>query len=378
MGNNQENKKDWTGNLREYLSDVEIYPDDSSWPKLEKELKGKKNSERFLLAVSFAAAVVIAFIMFFPDKTEKKGSSEISFYNVIQEKQETVVSQSAPCPYNDRKIEEGKIVLKKKKKIKSQNNERLLKVSLNPGEEPENKIEKENNARDFKKRDSRNIDDTDRRTGRRENDAAYELLKKNNKIRFGLIASAGFSQKQEDNYNYEAFTFAVGTSYGVEKFRTGSPYKYHHDLPLKFGFSVQYKTTNYIYVESGLVYTILHSDVKDLYTNKSFDQYYYYLGIPLKLNVTYFKTSGLSLYLFPGVQADKAIYGKKGGKKDIPGKIRFSVFGGTGVQYKIYKKLFVFGEIHFSHYFKINDKRETYWDKHRNNITFNYGLRLSY
>ena len=131
--------------------------------------------------------------------------------------------------------------------------------------------------------------------------------------------------------------------------------------PISFGFTVQKKINKTIGIETGLLYTYLSSDFKISgadYSGATLNLHY--LGIPVNLIVNLWDKKQWNIYASGGGMVDKGmqyVYKKKGidGKErgSISG-LQWSLNGGVGVSYNLYKNMNLYVEPRVSYYFDCN------------------------
>ncbi len=153
-----------------------------------------------------------------------------------------------------------------------------------------------------------------------------------------------------------------------------SNYSFNHHIPISFGLNVRKMIDNKFSVESGVVFTMLVSDI----SNSSKKQRLYYVGIPIKGNWTYYKVKEIELYLTAGAMGEKCIYARLGNEKLKVNQIQFSINGGAGIGIDLSKRLQLFGEAGFSYYFKDGSFVETIRKDKPFRINLQAGLRFSY
>lgn len=89
-------------------------------------------------------------------------------------------------------------------------------------------------------------------------------------------------------------------------------YLYRHKQPLSFGISVRKEFGYGLSLESGLVYSLLRSDVRVSQNDESFSQTLHMLGIPLRVNWDFLSRGDWKLYLGAGGMVEKCLYAKFG------------------------------------------------------------------
>lgn len=139
-----------------------------------------------------------------------------------------------------------------------------------------------------------------------------------------------------------------------------------YKMPFTVGVTVEKKLNRRLGVETGLLYSRLHSD-KTLH----------YLGIPVKLNVTLAETRKFDLYASIGGVADKCIAGLSDvGFGSEP--IQLAATAGVGVNYKLNHKIALFAEPGVTHHFKTDSQTETVRTKRPTNFNLICGVRMTY
>ena len=158
---------------------------------------------------------------------------------------------------------------------------------------------------------------------------------------------------------YWALKMAVGTSIPTGNGTSG--------MPITGALTVERQLNNYLAIETGLQYTNLGSQAKNLH----------YIGIPLKMNVTLVQTNKVSLYGLIGGIADKCIAGAPSHKlKDEP--IQLAVMGGVGIDYKVNDRIALFAEPTVSHHFRTESKQRSVRTERPTNVNLVCGLRMTY
>lgn len=133
-----------------------------------------------------------------------------------------------------------------------------------------------------------------------------------------------------------------------------------HDIPLRFGLTVQLGLTDRIGIESGLVYTRLGSDI-DMTAGTSYAQYrqtLHYIGVPLRVSYALWQSDRFCFYLKCGAMAEKLVASsiETRGASDRPEKpeesqLQLSVGASVGASARIAGPVHLFVEPGVSHYF---------------------------
>ncbi|NDV66230.1 porin family protein [Bacteroides sp. 224] len=152
-----------------------------------------------------------------------------------------------------------------------------------------------------------------------------------------------------------------------------------HHQPISVGVSVRKEIGNKFSLETGLMYTLLSSDIKlggDEPTK--IDQKLHYIGIPLKANWDFVDSKHFNLYLSAGGAVEKCVYGKQGSEKKIVGPLQLSLLGAVGAQYKLSNRVGVYVEPGVSYYFDDGSSVETIRKEKQFNINLQGGIRFTY
>lgn len=206
-----------------------------------------------------------------------------------------------------------------------------------------------------------------------------------------LISDAvpGGSLLQGSNINLSATTNGVIAITGEQEltFKDGMPYVLKradepvdakHRQPVSVGFSVRKNLRYGLSVESGLMYTYLHSDLYFGKGNSSKEQKLHYLGIPLRVNWNFVDTRNFSVYLSGGGAVEKCVYGKLGNETQTVKPVQFSVLGALGAQYNLSHRWGLYVEPGVSYYFDDGSKVQTIRKERPCSFTLQAGLRLTY
>lgn len=142
-----------------------------------------------------------------------------------------------------------------------------------------------------------------------------------------------------------------------------SPANYSHKQPISFGITVERKFGNNgkFSVESGIVYSLLNSDVEsDSYNLR---QHLHYIGIPVAAKWNFVNTERFTVYAAAGGMVEKGVAGRMENKENKKLKTgHFSIKGlqlslavDAGAEYKIYKNVGIYIQPGVSYYFKPKD-----------------------
>ncbi len=170
-------------------------------------------------------------------------------------------------------------------------------------------------------------------------------------------------------------------------FRDGLPYmtynlqkvaNINHKQPLSFGFSVRKGISNHVSIETGLVYTMLSSDITFEGAGESVSQKLHYIGIPLRANWNFLNRNQVTLYVSGGGMVEKCVYGEIESEKETVKPLQLSVSGAVGAQYNVSKKVGLYLEPGVSYYFDDGSAVQTIRKENPFTFTMQAGIRLTY
>lgn len=192
-----------------------------------------------------------------------------------------------------------------------------------------------------------------------------------------------FSTKSD----YQAFEEVA-----LRNFMVPTQTRIRHKFPVSAGLTVRKSLSERFYLESGLTYTSLSSELiagEGSYYKQ--EQHLYYLGIPLKAGYTLWKKERFSLYASAGgmmefcvkslLSTDYYVDNIKThqGSTDLGlHKIQYSITASLGAQYEMIKALSLYAEPGISYYFEDGSELVTIRKEHSLNMLLHFGLRLSF
>ena len=151
--------------------------------------------------------------------------------------------------------------------------------------------------------------------------------------------------------------------------------QYRHAMPITFAATVRYSFTDRWAGTSGLQYTYLHSDIKEGLSKESQD--IHYLGIPMKMSWTFWRSAALSAYASAGMTFELPVAGHKAGKPvDLP--CQWSARLGLGLQYDINPHFGIYIEPEVNRYFDNASPIQTIRTERPLTITIPLGIRFSW
>lgn len=150
----------------------------------------------------------------------------------------------------------------------------------------------------------------------------------------------------------------------------------HHVIPLSVGIDVSLTTSNKLSLTSGLDFTFYKSVFSDDYDD--YVQRAYYLGIPLRLDWSFWEVGPVSAQLGIGGKVDRLVYAKFNHNNLKDNSFHWSLVSIAKVQYELLPGLNVFFQPEFSYYFRpANPTINTYRTEHPRMITFEAGLSIA-
>lgn len=152
-----------------------------------------------------------------------------------------------------------------------------------------------------------------------------------------------------------------------------------------FGLSVQKHLSERFAIETGLVYSVLSSDV-EISSSRAFDIYYnygtvsqrlQYLGIPLKLNVSLFDSKNWHVYANGGTTIERCLSAKRDDKSLHTNHWQLSLNAAAGIQYNFSKYLGVYAEPGVNYYFDNKTSIPSQRSEQPLMFNLNAGLRVN-
>lgn len=151
----------------------------------------------------------------------------------------------------------------------------------------------------------------------------------------------------------------------------------HHSswsVGLSVGRAILPRTT----LETGVVYTLLTSEVKLKYSGVIQGQNIQYLGIPLKLNYELFQGDKFQVYTGGGIMLERALSATRGGKSIDVAPWQWSSNLSVGAQYRISSNVAIYLEPGVNWYFDADTSVPSLYSESPVYFNLRGGIRLSY
>ncbi|HIW66206.1 MAG TPA: PorT family protein [Candidatus Alistipes intestinipullorum] len=152
---------------------------------------------------------------------------------------------------------------------------------------------------------------------------------------------------------------------------------YRHHQPLSFGLSVSKEFPHGLSLESGVIYTLVRSDVQTRYSSEDVSQKLHFIGIPLRLNWRFFERGRLSLYIGAGGMAEKCVSAKFGTTSVNESALQWSALAAVGLQYRLGEVVGLYFEPEGSYYFT-ETRLRTVRTESPMTLSLRLGVRLSF
>lgn len=184
--------------------------------------------------------------------------------------------------------------------------------------------------------------------------------------------------------------WTVGLNFSIEKGKTISsignnlePITINHKSPISVGVSISKRISDRLALESGLNYTLLRSESKDLNGATVDEQKTHFLGIPIRLNWTFLKQKKVNLYTSVGGMLEECIAPKTGSgsgeeEKNCVNGLQCSLASSLGIQYNATTHVALFAEPGLAYYFDDHTLASTIRREKPLNFNLRCGVKLMY
>lgn len=209
-------------------------------------------------------------------------------------------------------------------------------------------------------------------------DASNFDLKNKSSSDFALLNSPGLDRSEspvKESKPLEVF-FAEKSTINSQPIEDA--YEYEHNAPIKIGLSARFPLSHQLAIETGLTYSYLNSKLFGKFIPIESVQKLYYIGIPIKLQWSPFDWNKFDFYLSSGIELEKCIYGVAFNEKIKTLPYQLSLTGGVGGQYNVSKKLGIYIEPSYIHFFDDGSSIQSIRKKKPDNIELKIGIRFTY
>lgn len=152
---------------------------------------------------------------------------------------------------------------------------------------------------------------------------------------------------------------------------------YRHHQPLSFGVSVAKEFSHGLSLESGVIYTLVRSDVQTRYSTEDVSQKLHFIGVPLRLNWRFLERGRFSLYIGAGGMAEKCVSARFGSTSVNEPTVQWSALAAVGAQYRLGNSVGLYFEPEGSYYFTDTRLRTERTDAPLT-LSLRLGVRLSF
>jgi hypothetical protein len=351
----KKNSNDITELFRSQLEHAELTPREGFWENINNDILPTLKKRRRILLYRISAAASVLLIL---------GSASAAFLYLSSNKdvKQTVAKAN---------------IVSKNILNKNINPQESIVAKINPKElacPPKSRIN--NSSKKRAQKHSNNIQDLSE-----DNDSTVTVTMH---LSISYNERNNYDNNQSNRYNiWQTSTSAEGSSESTDNtvnlllekknstwsakaaFNIGLPSKNNFDSPIGGSLTFEKKLSNWLAIESGVLYSYLHSEGQTLH----------YLGVPVKANATLAQSSDVDLYATAGGIADKCI-SSNGGSSSEP--IQLATFAGLGLRYHLNKLLSLYVEPTMTHYFNNGSDYTSFRTKRKNDLNLQCGLCITY
>ncbi|GHT15636.1 hypothetical protein FACS189432_00420 [Bacteroidia bacterium] len=413
MQKQDSNRDKFSEMIKDKLENYSLPADDSSWNAIEKRLNKKpirRNLWPWFSGISAAAAIAILVIIQFPNREKNNNYGTTNLLSGYEETiSEGLFPKNIPQPVIP-PINRTKKINGATKKIQNQTETKLVaELKVTGGEqmaeqtEP-NPISKENQNPVVKENQNPflTIDLSD--------EEVVPVKKRKNQKSIGLSLGSGgnllamnkkgLSFENQPLVDAPQFAFSSSSDIALKAYglsaedilSTKDFSKINHYPPLSFGLTVRKELNPIFSLETGIVYTFLHSEFSNSLPKREAKLQLHYLGIPLNLNANIYgnRYSKWVVYLSTGGMVEKGLLShytqkqylnnelvvKTTTNENIDG-LQWSVALAPGIDYKLSKNYSLYLEPKLSYYFD-NSQPISVRTEHPLVFGVNAGFRFSW
>ena len=176
-------------------------------------------------------------------------------------------------------------------------------------------------------------------------------------------------------------TSTSGASRALSRGKTENGVRHH--LPIKVGFSLRYSSNECWYIQSGMTYSYLATDITQ--AGRHTEQKLHYIGIPIQVGRQVWESKRFKGYISGGAQVEKLVSGKattrdEDGQTSVKNirdkRLLYSALLSVGAEYALNKDVSLYAEPGVHYYFNNGNGLETYYNEHPFNFNLTVGFRF--
>lgn len=164
----------------------------------------------------------------------------------------------------------------------------------------------------------------------------------------------------------------------------------HHRMPLNIGLTLAIPINDRLSVRTGLNYSYLYSSSDQAFTSGhiGITRELHYIGVPLALSYTFYRTGDFGFYVQGGGMIEKAVAwretmnfstaedtAQESSLRKVPG-VQFSVNAAAGVSYDFSRHIGIYIEPGVTYYFGQKDQPENYRTVHPASFALRIGIKF--
>lgn len=219
-----------------------------------------------------------------------------------------------------------------------------------------------------------------RRAGK--GDGFREGVRSRRPLAFGLFGGGAVSGKTTTpgRVTRSAYALPAADENGVLRLDPAFRYdecSFRHHQPLSVGLTFRKELPHGLSIQSGAVYTYLHSELTPAPGAGEIDQRLHFIGIPLRLDWRFFERRSFSLYIGAGGMLERCVAARLASDRVREPGMQFSASAAFGAQYRLTDVVGLYFEPDLSYYFTRTDL-ETARTRSPLTFTLRLGVRFSF
>ena len=219
-----------------------------------------------------------------------------------------------------------------------------------------------------------------RRAGK--GDGFREGVRSRRPLAFGLFGGGAVSGRTTTpgRVTRSAYALPAADENGVLRLDPAFRYdecSFRHHQPLSVGLTFRKELPHGLSIQSGAVYTYLHSELTPAPGAGEIDQRLHFIGIPLRLDWRFFERRSFSLYIGAGGMLERCVAARLASDRVREPGMQFSASAAFGAQYRLTDVVGLYFEPDLSCYFTRTDL-ETARTRSPLTFTLRLGVRFSF